>query len=133
MTIAQRFVGHGFAVTVGVGVVASIAGVMIVEYLALSRLVSAMTAWPPRRVILAVGVVVVVVAPFTLISPQAFYNALSEPSLIALWLSQLIVFAVYPRFAARRGNRMLPVWVLTAASVAISVYGLWEDIQHSSS
>ena len=133
MTIAQRFVGHGFAVTVGVGVVASIAGVMIVEYLALSRLVSAVTAWPSRRVIIAVGVLVVVVAPFTLISPQAFYNALSKPSLVALWLSQLIVFAVYPRFAARRGSRMLPVWVLTAASVAFSIYGLWEVIQHSSS
>jgi amino acid transporter len=133
MSIAQRFVGHGFAVTVGVGVAASIVGVMLVEYLALSRLVSAVTAWPSRWVVIAIGVVVVVVAPFTLINPQAFYNALSEPSLIALWLSQLIVFAVYPMFALKRGSRMLPVWLLTAVSVAISVYGLWAVVQNSSS
>ena len=133
MAIAQRFVGHGFAVTVGIGVAASIVGVMLVEYLALSRLISAMTAWPSRWVVIAIGVLVLVFAPFTLINPQAVYNALSEPSLIALWVSQLIVFAVYPMWAAKRGSRMLPVWLLTAASVAISIYGLWEVVQHTSS
>ena len=35
MAVAERFAGHGFAVTVGVGVAVSIAGVMLVEYLAL--------------------------------------------------------------------------------------------------
>jgi amino acid transporter len=133
MAIAQRFVGHGFALTVGVGVTASVAGVMLVEYLALSRLVSAVTAWPSRWVIIGIGVIVVAVAPFTLINPDAFYDSLLKPSLIALWLSQVIVFAVYPRFAARRGSRMLPVWLLTAVSVAFSVYGLWAVITHSSS
>ncbi|HWG00788.1 MAG TPA: hypothetical protein VG164_02925 [Trebonia sp.] len=133
MTIAQRFAGHGFAVTVGVAVAASIAGVMLVEYLALSRLITAVTAWPPRRVIIAIGAVIVAAAPVTLINPNAFYDDLLKPSLIALWLSQLIVFAVYPRFAARRGSRKPPVWLLTAASVAFSGYGLWAVIQHSSS
>jgi amino acid transporter len=133
MTIAQRFVGHGFALTVGIGVAASVAGVMLVEYLALSRLVSAVTTWPSRRVIIATGAVIVAVAPFTLIDPDGFYDALLKPSLVALWLSQLIVFAVYPRFADRRGSRMLPVWLLTAASVAFCCYGLWAVIQHSTS
>lgn len=133
MAIAQRFAGHGFAVTVGVGVAVSIAGVMFVEYLALSRLVSAVTAWPRRRVIIMIGAVVVAVAPFTLISPDAFYDGLARPSLVALWLSQLIVFAVYPRFAARRGSRMLPAWLLTAVAVAFSVYGLWAVFQAPSS
>ena len=77
--------------------------------------------------------VIVAVAPFTLIDPDGFYDALLKPSLVALWLSQLIVFAVYPRFAARRGSRMLPVWLLTAASVAFCCYGLWAVIQHSTS
>jgi len=133
MAIAQRFVGHGFAVTVGVGVAVSIAGVMFVEYLALTRLVGAMTAWPSRRVAIMIGAVVVGVAPFTLINPDAFYDDLAKPSLVALWLSQLIVFAVYPRFAARRGSRMLAVWPLTAVAVAFSLYGLWAVFQTSSS
>ena len=51
MTVAERFVGHGFAVTVGIGVAVSVAGVILVEYLALSRLTTAVTSWPLRRVI----------------------------------------------------------------------------------
>jgi amino acid transporter len=131
MSVAARFAGHGFAVAVGVGVAVSVAGVMLVEYLALSRLVSAVASWPLRRVIIAIGVAVVAAAPFTLINPQRIYNDLLTPSLIALWLSQLIVFAVYPRFAARQHNRPLPAWALTAASTAFAVYGVWATIQHS--
>jgi amino acid transporter len=133
MTVAERFAGHGFAVTVGVGVAVSVGGVMLAEYLALSRLVSAMTSWPSRRVIVAIGVVVIAAAPAALISPGAFYDDLLKPSLVALWLSQLIVFAVYPRFAARQHSRMLPAWLLAAGSAAFAVYGLWTVIQHSAS
>src|SRR6202021_2962956 len=129
----ERFAGHGFAVAVGGGVAVSIAGVMLVEYLALSRLAGAVTSWPMRRVIIAIGAAVVLVAPFTLINPERIYNDLLTPSLIALWLSQLIVFAVYPRFAARQHDRPLPAWVLTAAATAFAVYGLWATIQHSGS
>ena len=38
MAVAEQFAGHGFAVAVGLGVAVSVAGVMLVEYLALSRL-----------------------------------------------------------------------------------------------
>lgn len=133
MTLAGQFGGHGFAVVVGVGVAASVGGVMLVEYLALSRIVSAVTSWPSRPVIIAIGAAVVAAAPLTLISPERIYNDLLMPSLIALWLSQLIVFAVYPRFAARQHKRALPAWALTAASVAFAIYGLWATIQHSGS
>jgi multisubunit Na+/H+ antiporter MnhG subunit len=114
-------------------VAVSVAGVMLVEYFALSRLVSAVTSWPSRRVIIGIGAVMVAVAPIALINPDAFYNSLLKPSLVALWLSQLIVFAVYPRFAARQHSRMLPAWLLTVVAVAVSVYGLWAVLQHSSS
>jgi len=76
---------------------------------------------------------VAVAAPFTLINPERIYDDLLTPSLIALWLSQLIVFAVYPRFAARQHDRPLPAWVLTVAATAFAVYGLWATIQHSGS
>lgn len=109
----------------------SVAGVMLVEYLALSRLVGAVTSWPMRRIIVAIGAAVVLAAPFTLINPERIYNDLLTPSLVALWLSQLIVFAVYPRFAARQHDRPLPAWVLTAAATAFAVYGLWATILHS--
>ena len=133
MAVAERFAGHGFAVTVGVGVAVSVAGVMLVEYLALSRLAGAVTSWPMRRIIIVIGAAMVLTAPFTLINPERIYNDLLTPSLIALWLSQLIVFAVYPRFAAQQHDRPLPAWVLTGAATAFAVYGLWATIQHSGS
>jgi hypothetical protein len=115
---------------VGVGVAVSVAGVMLVEYLALSRLVGAVTSWPMRRIIIAIGAAVVLAAPFTLINPERIYKDLLTPSLVALWLSQLIVFAVYPWFAARQHDRPLPAGVVTVAATAFAVYGLWATIQH---
>ena len=92
-----------------------------------------MTSWPVRRIIVAIGAAMVLTALFTLINPERIYNDLLTPSLIALWLSQLIVFAMYPRFAARQHDRRLPAWVLTGAATAFAVYGLWATIQHSGS
>ena len=61
MAVAERFVGHDFAVTVGIGVAVSTAAVILVEYLALSRLTVAVTAWPLRRVLIGIGVIMVAV------------------------------------------------------------------------
>jgi amino acid transporter len=133
MAIAQQFVGHDFAVVVGIGVAASVGGVMLVEYLALSRLVHAVTSWRQRPVVIGLGVALVGFAPLTLIDPVRIYDDLLKPSLIALWLSQLIVFAAYPRFAARHGNRMLPACALSIGSSAFALYGLWATLQHANS
>ncbi len=56
--------------------------------------------------------------------PRRTYNTLLTPSLFALWLSQLITFAVYPRFVARQGGRALPARVLAAGASALAGYGL---------
>jgi hypothetical protein len=72
-------------------------------------------------------------APITLINPERIYADLIRPSLVALWLSQLIVFAVYPRFAARHRHRMLPACSLTVIAVALSLYGLWTTIHQAAS
>jgi amino acid transporter len=132
MEVAEQFVGHDLAVTVGIGVVVSVAGVMLVEYLALHRLLTAMTRWPSRAILVGIGVAMVAFSPVILINPDRIYDDLETPSLVALWLSQLVVFAVYPRFAARRGRRPALAWVLAAAGVALAGYGLWTAIQTSS-
>ena len=86
----------------------STAAVIMVEYLALSRLTVAVTRGPLRRVLVGIGVIMVAVGPVLLINPDQIYDDLITPSLFALWLSQLITFAVYPRFAARHGGRLGP-------------------------
>lgn len=91
------------------------------------------SSWPLRPVVIGLGVALIVVAPVILINPDRIYHDLLTASLVALWLSQLIVFAVYPRFAARQRGRALPAWALTIVSTGFAVYGLWATIQHSSS
>ncbi len=133
VSIARQFAGPGFAAVVGIGVAASIAGVMLAEYLALSRLVRAISARPQRAITIAIGAVMAVTAPITLINPERIYYDLVQPSLIALWLSQLIVFAAYPRFAARHGHRPAPAWALTIVAVVLTGYGLWTSIHQAAS
>lgn len=86
-----------------------------------------------RRVAVAVGAVAVLAAPFTLIDPSGFYDTLLQPSLIALWLSQLIVFAVYPLFAAKQRERLWPACALSLGAGAFAVYGIWTAVQQASS
>jgi amino acid transporter len=131
VSIAEVFGSHAFAVMIGVGVAASVAGVMLVEYVALSRLLHAITARSIRSIIAVLAVVIVGAAPLSLIDPDRFYNDLLKPSLVALWLSQLIVFAVYPRFASRRPGRVWPAVTLAVGASAFALYGLYASVQHS--
>lgn len=133
MTVASAYAGHGFAIAVGTGVAVSIAGVMIVEYLGLSRLIPTMTSLPVRPVIIGIGALVIAFAPITLANPDGIYENLLTPSLVALWLSQLIVFAVYPRYVRKQHGRMFPAWVLTAAACVFAINGLVAVIQHAGS
>jgi amino acid transporter len=133
MALAQAYSGHPLAVAVGVGSAVSIAGVMLVEYLALTRLLHAVSRRPIRSIIRGLAVVLVGTAPITSLNPWGLYYDLLKPSLIALWLSQLIVFAVYPRFASPRPARRMPAWSLSAAASAFAIYGLWATVQHANS
>jgi hypothetical protein len=131
--VVEQFAGAGLAEAVGIGIAVSTAGVILCEYFAVTRLAHAIGGWPMRRLTLAVGAVAVLVAPFTLIDPSGFYDTLLKPSLVALWLSQLIVFAVYPLFAARHRRRAWPAWALSLGATAFALYGLWTALQQASS
>jgi amino acid transporter len=120
--VLARFVGGAASRAIGIATAASIGGVMLAEFLALTRLLHAAGGWPVRRVTLGLGAFVLAAAPLMLIDPAGIYDALTRPSLIALWLSQLIVFLVYPRFAHRRGQAMAPAWTL---SIVASACGVW--------
>jgi amino acid transporter len=133
MTLARMFVGQGFATVIGLGVVVSVCGVMLVEYLALSRLIPVVTSWRRRPVTIGIGIAIVGVAPISLLDPDDFYNSLLKVSLIALWLSQLMVFATYPRFIKKIGGRVVPAWTLAVVASAFALYGIWATILHASS
>jgi hypothetical protein len=131
MSVAQQFAGPGLARAIGIGVAVSTAGVMLCEYLALTRLVPAITSWRQRPVAVAVAAVMLLAAPVSLINPEGFYSALLKPSLIMLWISQLIVFAVYPRFAIKHRRRALPAWAFSLGASALALYGLWSTLHQA--
>ena len=133
VTVAQEFSGGGLADAIGIGVAVSTAGLILCEYLALTRLVRAVTSWRIRPITAWIGAGMLIAAPLTLIDPLGLYSALLRPSLIALWLSQLIVFAVYPLFARRHGDRLLPALALATGASAFAGYGLWSSIQSATS
>jgi amino acid transporter len=131
VSVAQEFSGTGLATAIGIGVAVSTAGVILCEYLALTRLVGAIGQWRPRPVTVGIGALLVLAAPISLIDPEGFYTALIKPSLIALWLSQLIVFIVYPQFAARYRQPVLAALTVSLIASALAGYGLWTAVQQA--
>ncbi|HEY4828931.1 MAG TPA: hypothetical protein VIH85_19310 [Solirubrobacteraceae bacterium] len=133
VAVAEQFAGASLARAIGIGVAVSTAGVILCEYVALTRLIHAVGRWRIRPIAAGIGVVALVAAPLSLIDPDGFYDTLLKPSLVALWLSQLIVFAVYPLFAFKRRHRMVPALALAAGASAFAIYGLVITLQQASS
>ena len=123
--MAQAFSGRPLAVLVGLGVTASVAGLIMAEFLALSRLLGTMFHKPVRSVLVAIAVLFLVGNAAALINPRAVYADLLKPSLLALWVSQFLVFIVYPRYVARQRPLLLGDIVLTVVASALMVFGLY--------
>jgi amino acid transporter len=121
--IAAAYSGRTLAIVVGVGAAASVAGLIVAEYLALSRLLFAFTGVPVRRIVRLIAVPFVALDAISLIDPEWFDENLLRPSLIALYLSQLIVFAVYPLYRRKPFDV-----VLAAIAFAVMAWGLWRGI-----
>ncbi len=120
LAIAQAYAGRPLAVVVGLATATSVAVLILAEYIALSRLLN---AWLKVRLhvgLAAIAVPFLLADAISLVDPQAFYNQLIKPSLVALFLSQLLVFAVYPLYR-RRAAALLPA----AIASALMVYGLY--------
>ncbi len=126
VAIAQAYSGRSLAVAVGLASAASVVGLIVLEFLALSRLAHAVLGTALRPTIAAIGVPFIVADAVSLVNPDKFYTELLRPSLIALFVSQLIVFAVYPLFRLRARARLLPLDVaLAAIACALVGYGLY--------
>jgi amino acid transporter len=131
--LARAATGHGFSVLVGLGVAASVAGVIVAEYFALTRLLHAVTGRTIRQATGLVAAGFLVSSLLSLIDPRAFYDDLLKPSLVALWISQLLVFVVYPRFARLRRQLVPPALVLAAGASALMGYGLYQALHTATS
>jgi hypothetical protein len=122
--LAGDVLGRGFATAVGVGVAVSVLALVVIEYLALTRLAHAVAGWPVGAVARWLAVPLLVAAVVSLSAPEQFYADLLRPSLLALWLAQLPPVLAYPRFAARTGRLRARDIAVTAVAAALIGYGL---------
>jgi hypothetical protein len=119
-TIAKYYSGRSLEVAVALAIAVGTLALIVAEYLALGRLLHWLHGVPLRRVLIWIAVPFIAADVLSLINPDKFYDKLLKPSLAALFVSQLIVFLVFPLF--RRGLRWLP---LVAISSGLAVWGLY--------
>jgi hypothetical protein len=125
--------GHAAGTIVGIGVAASIVAVLLLEGVALTRLLHWATPLSVTLWIRVLAAALVVVGPVSLLlDPEKFYDRLLKPSLVLLWVAQLVVVAVFPLYAHREG--WLRIWHLaaTAIAVALMTFGLVNTVAGSS-
>ena len=127
-TIAKYYSGRPLEVAVALGIATGTLALIVAEYLALGRLLHWLHDVPLRRVLVWIAGPFVVADAISLIDPEAFYDKLLKPSLGALFISQLVVFVVFPLF--RRGVRWLP---LVAVASGLAIWGFYTLVSGSAS
>jgi hypothetical protein len=128
LAIGTAFANRGVGVAIGVGAAASVAGLIVAEYLALSRLLFSVTGVPVKRLLAWIAVPFVAIDALSLLSPDEFDENVLRPSLIALFLSQLVVFAVFPLYRARRGKLNAVDVLLAIGAFALMGWGLYRAV-----
>jgi hypothetical protein len=108
-----------------VGAALSALTLVLLEYVALTRLVPAMLPVAPRTAELGVGAAFVVSAALALLGPNAAYYELLKPSLVALYASEVVVFAVYPNFVRAKGHWRLRDLLVAGVACGLMVYGIY--------
>jgi hypothetical protein len=118
--IAQAYGGRGLAVAVGLLTAGGTLALIVAEYLALGRLIHWLHGPSLRTTLAWIAVPVLALDAISLVDPDRFYDDLLKPSLGALFVSQLLVFLVFPRF--RRS-----ALAIGAAAIAsgLAVWGLY--------
>lgn len=123
--------GRWLALLVGVGVAVSVAGLIIVEFLALSRLLAALLTRPRLQMVRVLCGLFFAGSLVSLLNPAAAYNILLKPSLIALWIAQLMVVALYPWLKRRQRQLGAADVGLAAAASAVMLFGLYSAVATS--
>jgi hypothetical protein len=126
--IAQAYGGRGLAIAVGLLTAGGTLALIVAEYIALARLLHWLHGQPVRRIVAWIAVPFVAADAISLLNPDRFYNDLIKPSLGALFISQLLVFLVFPRF-----RRSVPALLAAAVASGLAGWGLYTLIFGGSS
>jgi len=126
VALLRRADATGLATGVGVVALVGIAGVIVAEFVALVRLGGTMLGLDRRTGAALVAAFFVFADVASLANPQRFYTVAIAPSVVALYLSQLVVFLAFPVLAVREGRGRSPgPWLVAAVAVVWSLVGLY--------
>ena len=114
--IAQAYSGRTLAVVVGLLTAGGTLALVVAEYLALARLLRWLHGPDLKTLYAWIAVPFLALDAISLVDPGRFYDDLIRPSLGALFVSQAVVFLVFPRW--RRSG-----WAVAAAGVAATLAG----------
>ncbi|HEY2074404.1 MAG TPA: hypothetical protein VGG88_12580, partial [Gaiellaceae bacterium] len=118
--IARAYSGRSLEIVVGLLTAGGTLALVVAEYLALARLLRWLHGIPLRTSYAWIAVPFLGLDAISLISPDRFYDDLLKPSLGALFVSQLVVFLVFPRF-----RRSVPALAVAAVASGLAVWGFY--------
>jgi amino acid transporter len=120
-TLVKAYEGAGLADVIAAGAAASVLAVIVAEFIALTRLMRAMLGVSVARAGRVIGVLFVAGNALSLINPERSYSDALTPSLVALYVSQAIVFVAYLRFRPRPS---VVDWLAVATATGLVIFGL---------
>lgn len=123
-TVAVAESGAMLARWVAVVAIASVVGLMAAEFIALTRLLHALTGSGVRTAGRAVAAGFIVLALVSLIDPDKIYEYMITPSLTALYISQAIVFASYGVLVLRERTARPSDLIAAALACGLVLFGL---------
>jgi amino acid transporter len=132
-TLASVYRGQSFAKLVLIVAAASVLSIIVAEYVALTRLLNAMTGLAVRRLAVIIGALFLIAEAISLIDPDTIYDHALTVSLAALYLSQIVVFAVYPMWRRRTATLSIVDVAASAAGTALMIFGLYVVISQAGS
>ncbi|MGN6380455.1 MAG: hypothetical protein ACTHNU_16005 [Gaiellales bacterium] len=131
-TLAGIYGSSQFANVLLAGVAVSVTSVILAEYIALTRLANAVTGMPAGRAAVAIGGVFIAASLLSLLDPERLYGHLLSASLIALYLSQILVFVGYPIWRRALGRLSMVDIAATVLATGLMGFGLYVAVTQAS-
>lgn len=125
LPLAARDAPGGVGTAVGVLALLGIVGVIVAEFVALVRLGGAMVGLDRKNAAALVSAFFIAADLASLANPKRFYTVAIAPSVVALYVSQFVVFAVYPLLGRGAARRSPGPWILAAIAAAWAAFGLY--------
>ena len=123
-TVALVESGAGLARWVAAVAIASVLGLMVAEFVALTRLLHALTGAAVRSGARLVAAGFIILAVVSLADPERLYSYMITPSLVALYVSQAIVFASYGVMVVRERTARPSDLLAAGLSCGLMLFGL---------